>query len=405
MRLLFAVPFSPSRDAVHGGRVVAQLLDRLADRHEVSVVHLERAGAPPFDDDIRARCEVVRAVQVDAPPARVAWRRRARTLAAPLTALPAPVMELRDARLARACVELAERLRPDVVQIEHDELAYVGRALAAAGAPGVRIMTCHEPGILASSDQVAMTRGRQRLAHRLDSLGWARYWARNLPAFELIVTLTEGDRAVIERHVTGPRYETIGLGIDLPAVALDPAGGPEPTVLFVGGYRHPPNADAARRLLRAIMPGVRRELPGARLGIVGADPGRDLISSAGPLDTVTGTVPSVTPFMDAAHVIALPIRMGGGMRVKLLEALAAGKAVVASPLAAAGLAIVSGEHALIAESDAEFEEAILTLLRDEPLRVRIAGNARRWAAENLSWDGRVARYEALYRSVLRSSLR
>lgn len=406
MRLLFAVPFSPSRHAGHGGRVVAQLLARLVDRHEVSVIHLDHAGAPPFDEDIRARCEAVEAIRVEGvSPARAVWRRRARTLVAPLTALPAPVMELRDRRLARACVDLAARVQPEIVQVEHDELAYVGRALAAADSPGVRILTSHEPGILASSDQAAMTRGRQRLAHRLDSLGWSRYWARNLPAFQLVVTLTEQDRAVIGRHVPGLRYETIGLGIDIPETPLDPVGGPEPTVLFVGGYRHPPNADAARRLLRSIMPAVRRQLPDARLQIVGSDPAPDLAASAGPLDVVTGWVPSVDPFMDEACVVALPIRMGGGMRVKLLEALAAGKAVVASPLATAGLELVPGEQALIAESDAEFEDAILTLLRDDALRVRVAGNARRWAAQHLSWDARVARYESLYRSVLRSSER
>jgi glycosyltransferase involved in cell wall biosynthesis len=106
--------------------------------------------------------------------------------------------------------------------------------------------------------------------------------------------------------------------------------------------------------------------------------------------------------MDEAAVIAVPLRMGGGMRVKVLEALSAGKAIVASPLAVAGLEVTDGVELLVASSDREFVDAIVRLLEDVPTRVRIAGNARAWAAENLAWGPRVAQYDELYRSVLQA---
>ena len=92
---------------------------------------------------------------------------------------------------------------------------------------------------------------------------------------------------------------------------------------------------------------------------------------------------------------------GTRSRAKLLEALAAGKAVVASPLAAAGLEVTDGRQLVLAESDEEFTEAVVRLLEDEERRVELARSAREWALRNLSWESRVEAYERLYESLLR----
>ena len=93
------------------------------------------------------------------------------------------------------------------------------------------------------------------------------------------------------------------------------------------------------------------------------------------------------------------------MRVKLLEALAAGKAVVASPLAAAGLEVSDGKELVLADTDDEFAESIVTLVGDEAARSRIGHNAREWALRNLTWGSPVREYEQLYRSLLASRAR
>ena len=121
--------------------------------------------------------------------------------------------------------------------------------------------------------------------------------------------------------------------------------------------------------------------------------------------TVTGFVPTVTPFLDRAAVVAVPLRLGGGMRLKTAEALAAGKAVVASRRAVDGLAVEHGRELLIAETDAEFCEAISSLLGDRAQRAELAARARAWACDHLGWDEPVARYDALYRALLRRGTR
>jgi glycosyltransferase involved in cell wall biosynthesis len=108
----------------------------------------------------------------------------------------------------------------------------------------------------------------------------------------------------------------------------------------------------------------------------------------------------VLPFLDDANVVVAPLRRGGGMRVKVMEALAAGKAVVASPLAAAGLDVTHGQQLLLAERDDEFASLIVNLLNDPAERRRLAESARSWAATNLDWRRPVAAYEALHDRLL-----
>jgi glycosyltransferase involved in cell wall biosynthesis len=397
LRILVATPFPPRTGLHHGGRVIAQLLSRLAERHEVGLVHLDEPGAEEQGDLPRGLAFA------EAIPHRhgSAWRRRWRVLAGPLRGVPSPVGALYSEALAAALVRRAESFRPQLVQVEHDSLAYCGSALRAAGSRLPLLLTCHEPGILAAQDQARVTRGRRRVAHELDVLAWRRYLARHLPAFDALVAFTDSDRRVIAPYAPAAATAIIGIGFDVPARPLDPAGEDETSVLFIGGYRHPPNVDAALRLLCSIMPLVRERHPGARLLLVGADPPPQLREAAGPLDTVTGPVPRVEPYMERAQVVAIPLRTGGGMRVKLLEALSAGKAVVASPLAAAGLRLTSGRELLLAESDEEFAEHIARLLADEELRRRIGRVARQWAVRSLSWESRVAEYEKLYASLVR----
>jgi glycosyltransferase involved in cell wall biosynthesis len=292
---------------------------------------------------------------------------------------------------------IAAEWQPDVIQLEHDALAYLAPMLTEAGR--ARLLVCHDPGLRAAEHMAAVTRGRQRTAHRLDQNVWKRYWRATFSALDAVVVFTDEDKVTVRDVVPDLLVETIPLGIDLPDQPLSAIGTDE-SVIFVGGYAHQPNADAAVRLMTTIMPRVRVRSPGLKLVLVGDRPTDEMLRAAGPDDEITGRVESVEPFVGAAAVVALPIRLGGGMRVKLLESLASGKAVVASPLAAAGLPLTDGEQVLLATSDEEFSTAIQALLADPGLRERLGSAARRWALDNLGWDSRVRDYERLYRGLL-----
>jgi glycosyltransferase involved in cell wall biosynthesis len=192
----------------------------------------------------------------------------------------------------------------------------------------------------------------------------------------------------------------IPLGIDLPVKPADPAGSKPPGLLFIGNFVHPPNVDAAERLASRILPSIRKVYPETRLTVVGPQPPVSLQRRDGEGVTVAGEVPDVRPYLESAAVVVAPLRFGGGMRVKVAEALAAGKAVVASPIAVAGLEVTSGEHLMVAETDDEIVEACTMLLGNTSARVELASRARVWAVRHLGWDGPVAAFEELYASLV-----
>ena len=233
----------------------------------------------------------------------------------------------------------------------------------------------------------------------LDLLAWQRFERGIIKQVQAVVVFTERDRRAVSQFGRPTPIVRIPLGIPLPESPLDPLGGSPPNLLFVGNFVHPPNVDAAVRLISAIFPRVQASLPEALLYIVGNQPTAGIRGTPAKNVIVTGRVPDVTPYLDQASLVVAPLRLGGGMRVKVLEALAAGKAVVASPLAVEGLDLTDGEQIILAESDQQFCDAIVKLLADPKRRASLAARARAWACENLGWEKSIEAYEALYASL------
>jgi glycosyltransferase involved in cell wall biosynthesis len=148
---------------------------------------------------------------------------------------------------------------------------------------------------------------------------------------------------------------------------------------------------------------VRSRHPDAVLCLVGDGPPEELIALAAPGVDVTGAVPQVEPYLERAALCVAPLREGGGMRVKVLEALAAGKAVVASPLAVAGLAVEHERQILLARDDEDSARAICRLLEDRDLRYSLATAARTWAMTHVGIDRTAAAFEALYGRIIREA--
>jgi glycosyltransferase involved in cell wall biosynthesis len=251
-----------------------------------------------------------------------------------------------------------------------------------------------------------MEKGRHsmgRVVRRLEVLAWQRFEAEVTREVDAVVVFTQRDRSALEPFMSDARLVTIPLAIDLPPQPVDPLGKNPDSLLFFGSFRHEPNVDAATRLARDIFPRIRSQLPKATLYIIGSDTTPVVERLAGDGIVVLGEVPDLTPHLDRAGLVLVPLRFGGGMRVKVLEALAAGKAVVASPLAVEGLDVIAGEHVVVAETDQEFAAAATELLANPSRRAAMGSHARAWAEANLSWDARIAAYEALYASLLEAA--
>ena len=406
-RLLFLAPFAPRRDAPHGGgRAMTGLISRLATRHSVVLLCLRGAGEPPVDEILLESCEAVREFPRAGGPGRSRslgerLARHGRTLVSPFTGQPKWAFYCAVPALAAALRERLGDWRPELVQMEY---AVMGQYAALIGEGVPRVLDQYEPGAAAARDLWRAARGPARVAAGLDRLAWERFERGVVRQMSAVVTLTECDSEAMRRLVPAAHAVTIPLGTELPGQALDPAGADPPSLLFVGSFHHPPNVEAAARLIRTIYPEVRRQVPAATLVLVGEGLPEALRPEAGPGVTVTGRVESVEPWLDRAAVVMAPLELGGGMRVKVLEALAAGKAVVASPRAVEGLPGLlegpEGGAVALARGDSEAAARAVELLRDRSRRIALGGRARAWAETHLGWDQVVTAYEELYERLL-----
>jgi glycosyltransferase involved in cell wall biosynthesis len=178
-------------------------------------------------------------------------------------------------------------------------------------------------------------------------------------------------------------------GVDCDAFGGLPLAGriDPPTLMYVGSLAWPPNASAARFLATEVLPAVRARVPAARLLIVGRDPLPEVLALAG-ADTrveIAANVADVMPYFRRAHVLTVPLQAGGGTRLKILEAFAAGVPVVSTRVGCEGLGAVDGRHLVIAERD-EFVAATVALLHD-PRRARaLAEQARVLARQRFDWS-------------------
>ena len=401
MRLLFLAPFPPSLDGTHGGsRVCAQLLRRLVERHDAAVVCLRHQDDPPIDEELRGLLDLIEEVvwvDVGSSPAARAVR-GARDRMRVLAGQPLWVTSVNVPEFRRRLAHTLRAWKPDLVQIQYTAMAVHLPPIEATGVPV--ILWDPDPATNAAIDIRHAVDG-DRLLRRLDVRAWRRFERDALRRVDTAVALTPRDVQVLERDAESTPIVRIPLGTDFTErVFVDRAANAE--VLFVGNFIHPPNIDAAYRLVHKIFPKVLEAHPSASLQIVGDHvPARLLLASQGAVN-VAGRVPDTVPYIERATVVAAPMRLGGGMRIKVLEALAAGKPLVASRLAVEGLDVADGSEFLAAETDADFSDRISRLLGDEALRRRLSSRARSWAHENLRWDRFVAAYEDLYAGLLNS---
>jgi glycosyltransferase involved in cell wall biosynthesis len=172
------------------------------------------------------------------------------------------------------------------------------------------------------------------------------------------------------------------------------------TVVFNATLDYRPNVDAVTHLVEDVWPLVLAQCPSARLAIVGNAPERAAQRLRRPTVDVVGRVPDVRPHLGRAQVVAVPVRIGGGTRLKVVEALSMAKPMVSTSLGCEGLALADGRHLLIADDAETFAARVLQLFEDPALGQRLGRAGRTAAEENYSWELAGDRLEALYRRIL-----
>jgi glycosyltransferase involved in cell wall biosynthesis len=229
----------------------------------------------------------------------------------------------------------------------------------------------------------------------------SRYEATVCRLADRVVAVSEADKATLQRLVPGLDVTVVPNGVDVgyyTSADIQPLPLPSHSLIFTGKMDFRPNVDAGLWFCQEVLPLVRRRMPDVRFYIVGQSPHRRVLRlTDDPAVTVTGYVDDVRPYIAGACVYVIPLRIGGGTRLKVLEAMAIGKPIVSTSLGCEGFqGLVPGRELSLADTPEEFAQQVIGLLDDASRRERLGQAARRFVEEQYDWRLIVPKLERAY---------
>jgi polysaccharide biosynthesis protein PslH len=377
LEVLIVAPYLPYPPWFGGAARIYHLLRVLSREHRVTLVSFaspeERKAARPIWDI----CAAVHTVE---HPVGARWRRlhQARSLVGAAYYYYAYYSRA----MAHALRTVLAQQTFDVVQIEFSQMAYYPLPARA-----IRILDEHnvEHRLLERT-----WRHERDPLRRLYAYVQAQKFRRDeLTAcrrVDAILTTSIEDREFLLPDVGPTPIRVVPNGVDTDY--FQPGTGPQDPagLLFTGAMNYAPNADGVLHFCTEILPGIHAEVPEASLAVVGRDPPPRIQGLGNERITITGTVRDVRPWMERAAVFVVPLRVGGGTRLKILEALACGRAVVSTSLGCEGLDVTNGDDILVADTPSDFAKAVVQCLRDPELRQRLGARGRVLVERRYRWD-------------------
>jgi glycosyltransferase involved in cell wall biosynthesis len=375
MRILFYSPICPWPPDEGGKLRIMGVLTELAKRHDVTVLTtIRRPGDREGVDHLRTLFPRVLAVELP-------WSRGIRLwhmLVSYLCAAPFLAVIYRDARLRRAVAEAAR---------EHDAVhaEYPYGAQLIEGLHCLKVMDTHnvEADVLLGNSRRSASFLR-KLHHRLQAVFMRRFELTVAARMDAVLACSDADRdfflAVNENSITVPNAVESVQEREFP---------PGRDVVFTGLMSYLANVEGIRWFCAEVWPQVTARVPDARLWIVGKDPAPGVVALAGANVTVTGRVEDVSGYYRRARVFVCPLRVGSGTRLKILQALSFGVAVVSTGVGCSGLDVTSGEHLLVADNARGFADAVLVALTDESLARGLGQAGRELTRRRYTWAATV----------------
>jgi sugar transferase (PEP-CTERM/EpsH1 system associated) len=221
---------------------------------------------------------------------------------------------------------------------------------------------------------------------------------RYLELADHVLTVSEQDKKFFATFLPAEKLTVIPTGVDLEYFRPSMNAPAENRLVFTGSMDWMPNEDAILYFLEKILPEIRKETPDTTISVVGRYPTarlRTLASGVGGVE-ITGTVEDVRPFVWDATVYVVPLRVGGGTRIKIFEAMAMGKPIVSTPVGAEGLRVEHGKNILLAESPKDFASHVVRLLRTKEESQKLGLAARALVQHNFSWAAVSSTFEDVF---------
>jgi sugar transferase (PEP-CTERM/EpsH1 system associated) len=401
MRVLMIANYLPYPELT-GGRIrVYNLLRRVAQRHEVSLAAL--LESPEDVEGVPHLQQFCAAVETASFPA----HQRSRLAKAPgmlryvLERKPPDLMLLHSQELLQKIRQLFSTAPFDIVQIESVMGLYL-EGLPPRGAyrslEMFQNITSHQLARISDVER----RGYERLRARITSISMRHWEPRYAENFDRCTTVSKVDQELLMKANPRLRVDVIPNGVDtqkyqpLPL----PSETASPSLMFIGSMGYPPCVDAVLYFHSDILPLIRQVITPVQFRVVGRDPPPEVLKLNGTGVHVTGRVEDVVPFYQQSTVCVVPLRAGGGTRLKILEAMALGRPVVSTTIGCEGLDVVDGKHLLVADTPEQFAAHTLRLLNDRHLVRHLCANARQLVEARYSWDSIAERLMEVYEEMI-----
>lgn len=379
MKILFVSLFLPQQKAKHaGGRYVYELLSRLAQRHEIHLATRLEDSELPLLEELRPLCASIHS-----------WTYPGAARRGVFDTLRLIGNYLGFSRFADRLIRAGDY---DVVQVE-----WVETALLIGQGRTPMVLDAHDVITKPAERRMRQAQGLARLTAGLKYLLTRAVERHIMRRFASILTVSEFDRNYLLQMAPEltPRVKTVPIPAGMDISNLRYESKPN-TILFLAAYRHRQvNVDAALWFYREVFPLVRREIPEGRFIIAGNGPPEELtsLSATDSHVEVTGFVDDIDRCYKEAAVFVAPILTGGGIIVKILDALAAGRPVVATSIGNEGIAARPGHDLLVANDPATFAASVVKLLRQPDFARELGANGAEFVRQNYGIDSVMARVE------------
>ena len=397
MKILIACKEFPHSKVIGGPILIYNRLKHLAKNNLVSLAAFSKTGDEKFIPSVELFCHDLKLVPL--PPKRSPWK-----AAADFFISPVPHYFLRvhgSEKMARTIAAMVKKDRYDFVIAEYSVMGQFIHKNPQLP-PTRRIMSVHECYYLARLKSYKHHRpGLGKLKEAINLKGLQKYEFAMYSHADKVLTLTPQGKEELLAVCPGLDIDVVPHGVDVQAFPFSPEAGQENSLVFLGNYLHYPNVDAVLYFHDEIWPRVKKILPDLKFFVVGQSPPPEIsrLSSDGSI-IVTGTVDDVIPYLKRGKVFICPVRLGGGFRGKILEAMALGRPVVSTGLGAEGIPASDRENIILADTPDKFVKGIADLMEDPHLYRKIQTNARKLMEENYAWEKGVARLERVLKSMM-----
>ena len=394
MRILFLSPTVPF-PLTDGGRIrVYNLLKQIAQKSDVTLLALE---TQPTDADGIAELQTL-GIQVHLVP-------NAPTLPrVSLGTLTKAFFKGQPITVARYDVptyrqKLKELLTNEIFDLVHYEMFHIAQFHTETDLPGVLSQQNVDSAIWRRLCSETIN-PFYKFAYWTQQLAFQRYERLLSPKFDAVTCTSDIDAAVFAQHCAKDAIKIIPNGVDITHYRPDFTAEAPAHLIYIGSMDWYPNEDAVAFFAEEVLPSIQSKVPNVQFSIVGGNPSarvQKLAEQEGV--TVTGRVPEIKPYFAEATVFVVPLRIGSGTRLKILEALAMGKAIVSTSVGAEGLDLRDGEEIFIADEPAAFTDAVTRLLTDAELRRRIGENGRARVEQDYDWRSIGEKLHLLYTKI------